>query len=173
MPPQGTGPHRNLGQGRDRTAVGITTLATPLPPVASCGSHPAPGSPELTAPAKGSQGEEDQGVRAPHGGRGQGAAPACPVGPLARRTVRAQVWPWRARGARTPPAPAGPQPDPAHWGQGGATQGGAGPLGPQLLCTAPRGVAWVALRPPPHLPGAGQRHPLCSWGDRQDWGESV
>lgn len=37
---------------------------------------------ELTAPAKGKQGEEDQGVGAPHGGRaGRGAARRARVGP--------------------------------------------------------------------------------------------
>lgn len=54
-----------------------TPSATPLPPVAGLGlwtrrppSFPA----ELTAPAKGSQREKDQGVCAPHGGRAREAA---------------------------------------------------------------------------------------------------
>lgn len=56
----------------------------------------------LTAPAKGSQGEEDQGVRAPHGGQDH---------PAPQLLLRRERWSWegkRTGGARDPRSPAEP-----------------------------------------------------------------
>lgn len=81
-------------------------LGTPRAPAPS----PSPG--ELTARAKGRQREKDQGLRAPHGGRGREAAPRAPVGPRVgplatgvRECGTGQVWPSRgsARGRWAPP----------------------------------------------------------------------
>lgn len=56
----------------------------------------------LTAPAKGGQGEEDQGVRAPHGGQDH---------PAPQLLLRQERWSWegkRTGGARDPRSPAEP-----------------------------------------------------------------